>query len=100
MNTPDKKKRQPNRLSQEKSPYLLQHAYNPVNWYPWGYAHFLSGIDFMLGSSREIVIAGKVGHADTEAMLSAVRRAYMPGTTVVFHPDGRRAVRLKSWFLS
>lgn len=29
-------KRKPNRLIQEKSPYLLQHAYNPVNWYPWG----------------------------------------------------------------
>lgn len=27
---------QPNRLSQEKSPYLLQHAHNPVDWYPWG----------------------------------------------------------------
>jgi uncharacterized protein YyaL (SSP411 family) len=25
-----------NRLIHEKSPYLLQHAYNPVNWYPWG----------------------------------------------------------------
>ncbi len=25
-----------NRLSHEKSPYLLQHAHNPVNWYPWG----------------------------------------------------------------
>lgn len=28
--------RRPNRLIHEKSPYLLQHAYNPVNWYPWG----------------------------------------------------------------
>lgn len=26
----------PNRLIKEKSPYLLQHAYNPVDWYPWG----------------------------------------------------------------
>jgi len=26
----------PNRLIKGKSPYLLQHAYNPVNWYPWG----------------------------------------------------------------
>lgn len=26
----------PNRLAKEKSPYLLQHAYNPVDWYPWG----------------------------------------------------------------
>lgn len=25
----------PNRLADEKSPYLLQHAYNPVNWFPW-----------------------------------------------------------------
>ena len=27
--------RKPNRLIKEKSPYLLQHAYNPVDWYPW-----------------------------------------------------------------
>ena len=25
-----------NALSKESSPYLLQHARNPVNWYPWG----------------------------------------------------------------
>ncbi|KAI8794825.1 spermatogenesis-associated protein 20 [Biomphalaria glabrata] len=25
-----------NRLTEEKSPYLLQHSHNPVNWYPWG----------------------------------------------------------------
>lgn len=29
-------RRKPNRLINEKSPYLLQHAYNPVDWYPWG----------------------------------------------------------------
>ena len=29
-----------NRLAQEKSPYLLQHAHNPVDWYPWGEAAF------------------------------------------------------------
>ena len=28
----------PNRLAQETSPYLLQHAGNPVDWYPWGAA--------------------------------------------------------------
>lgn len=28
--------RKPNRLINENSPYLLQHAYNPVDWYPWG----------------------------------------------------------------
>jgi len=33
MPAPTKK---PNHLVHEKSPYLLQHAYNPVDWYPWG----------------------------------------------------------------
>jgi uncharacterized protein len=26
----------PNKLAKETSPYLLQHAYNPVDWHPWG----------------------------------------------------------------
>jgi uncharacterized protein YyaL (SSP411 family) len=30
-----KGEKRPNRLIREKSPYLLQHAYNPVDWYPW-----------------------------------------------------------------
>ena len=29
-----------NRLAREKSPYLLQHAHNPVDWYPWGQEAF------------------------------------------------------------
>ncbi|MGB7292809.1 MAG: thioredoxin domain-containing protein [Thermodesulfobacteriota bacterium] len=34
--TESKKMGKPNRLINEKSPYLLQHADNPVDWYPWG----------------------------------------------------------------
>ena len=30
----------PNRLIHEQSPYLLQHAYNPVDWHPWGEESF------------------------------------------------------------
>lgn len=33
---PDGSPRYTNRLILEDSPYLLQHAHNPVNWYPWG----------------------------------------------------------------
>ncbi len=29
-----------NRLAGETSPYLLQHAHNPVDWYPWGQEAF------------------------------------------------------------
>ena len=32
---PNNTNRVHNRLINEKSPYLLQHAYNPVDWYPW-----------------------------------------------------------------
>jgi hypothetical protein len=32
----EENERTPNRLVREVSPYLLQHAYNPVDWYPWG----------------------------------------------------------------
>ncbi|MDT8281801.1 MAG: thioredoxin domain-containing protein [Gammaproteobacteria bacterium] len=35
-----KEGRKANSLIDESSPYLLQHAYNPVNWYPWGDAAF------------------------------------------------------------
>ncbi len=31
-----KKRKQTNRLIHETSPYLVQHAHNPVDWYPWG----------------------------------------------------------------
>lgn len=34
----DHEGRDPNHLINESSPYLLQHAYNPVDWYPWGEA--------------------------------------------------------------
>ena len=34
MNAPTPE-RQPNQLIHETSPYLLQHAYNPVDWHPW-----------------------------------------------------------------
>ncbi|HHX71562.1 MAG TPA: DUF255 domain-containing protein [Clostridiales bacterium] len=27
--------RKPNRLAKEKSPYLLQHKDNPIDWFPW-----------------------------------------------------------------
>ncbi|HUG75412.1 MAG TPA: thioredoxin domain-containing protein [Acidimicrobiia bacterium] len=38
MPTPPPGARHTNRLADETSPYLLQHAHNPVDWYPWGEA--------------------------------------------------------------
>jgi uncharacterized protein YyaL (SSP411 family) len=36
QSTTNNNKAKANRLITESSPYLLQHAYNPVDWYPWG----------------------------------------------------------------
>jgi uncharacterized protein YyaL (SSP411 family) len=36
MTRHDAQGRTANHLAHEKSPYLLQHMYNPVDWYPWG----------------------------------------------------------------
>mgnify|MGYP001605930613 CR=1 FL=1 len=33
-----------NHLIREKSPYLLQHAANPVDWYPWGQEAFAKAV--------------------------------------------------------
>src|SRR5260221_12449428 len=33
---PPRHSQMPNRLAKETSPYLQQHAENPVDWYPWG----------------------------------------------------------------
>jgi len=36
----NQKEKHVNRLAKESSPYLLQHQYNPVDWYPWGQEAF------------------------------------------------------------
>ncbi|MBI3416819.1 MAG: thioredoxin domain-containing protein, partial [Verrucomicrobia bacterium] len=36
MTSPTQPGRKPNRLAREKSPYLLQHQFNPVDWFAWG----------------------------------------------------------------
>ncbi|MFI5225646.1 MAG: thioredoxin domain-containing protein [Candidatus Limnocylindrales bacterium] len=47
----------PNRLAGETSPYLLQHAHNPVDWYPWGPEALASARD------RDVPIFLSIGYA-------------------------------------
>lgn len=44
---------QHNRLADETSPYLLQHAHNPVHWYPWG----KEALDLALKEDRPIFLS-------------------------------------------
>ncbi len=43
----------PNRLAEETSPYLLQHAENPVDWYPWG----VEALDRARSEDRPILLS-------------------------------------------
>ncbi len=45
MSDPAQTPRHTNALAKEKSPYLLQHAHNPVNWMPWGETAFKKARD-------------------------------------------------------
>ena len=46
-----------NRLAKEKSPYLLQHARNPVDWFPWGEEAFAEGL------RRDVPIFLSIGYS-------------------------------------
>lgn len=46
-----------NRLGQEKSPYLLQHAENPVDWYPW------SEEAFKTAAERDVPVFLSIGYS-------------------------------------
>ena len=46
-----------NQLVHEKSPYLLQHAHNPVNWYAWGEE------PFKIAREKNIPVLVSIGYA-------------------------------------
>ncbi len=54
-----------------------------------GFSQMMSALDMALGSAREVVIVGRPGEEDTQAMLDAIRHAYLPNTLVLLKdPDG------------
>ncbi len=54
---PDSAPLHTNRLAQETSPYLLQHAHNPVNWQPWGEEAFAEA------KTRQVPILVSIGYS-------------------------------------
>ncbi|MGE5329519.1 MAG: thioredoxin domain-containing protein [Deltaproteobacteria bacterium] len=57
MTTNTENNKKPNRLINQKSPYLLQHAYNPVDWHPW------SEEAFEKATSRDLPIFLSIGYS-------------------------------------
>ncbi len=70
----------PNRLINETSPYLLQHAENPVDWYPWG--------ERALGRARA---------EDRPTILTETTTNYMQGDSSLFPIFARTVIATAAW---
>ncbi len=62
---------------------------------PTGFAQLLSAVDFAIGPSKEIVIAGSRGDDVTEAMMKTVYRQYIPNRIVILHPPGQPGAEIE-----
>ncbi|KPL24351.1 MAG: thioredoxin [Anaerolineae bacterium SM23_84] len=55
---------------------------------PAAYTQLMVAVDFGLGPSYEVVVAGEPGAEDVSAMLGALRAGFIPSKVVLFRPDG------------
>ncbi|KAF0159747.1 MAG: thioredoxin domain protein [Syntrophaceae bacterium] len=58
-----------------------------VDAMPTAFTQFLCGLDFAIGPASEVIIAGTMDHSDTKALLTALRRSFVPNTIVIFRPE-------------
>ncbi len=70
--------RRPNRLAAASSPYLLQHAYNPVDWYPWGDEAFARARE------RDVPVFLSVGYAACHWCHVMERESFEDDATAAF----------------
>jgi uncharacterized protein YyaL (SSP411 family) len=54
---------------------------------PSAHAQLMVAVDFSVGPSYELIIAGNRGEDDTEEMLNTVRRYFIPNKILIFRPD-------------
>ncbi len=59
---------------------------------PTAYAYMLIALDFALGPTKEIVVAGPPGATDTRALLAIIRGRYLPRAVVAVHPPNDGAI--------
>ncbi|MFQ5650232.1 MAG: thioredoxin domain-containing protein [bacterium] len=71
----------------EKKALAIGRAFSQqVSRAPIGHTQLMSALDFWLGPSYEVVIAGDPTHRDTQTMLSALHATYAPNKVVIFRP--------------
>ena len=68
---------------EERSYSLVQSFYGQISTAPAAFTGMLSGLEFGVGPSFEVIIVGEPGSADTDAMLTALRNQYVPNKVVM-----------------
>ncbi len=83
-----------NAALEQRAEQLAQAFSRQVADQPMAYTQFLIALDFMIGPSREIVIAGDPAFDSTRAMVSIVQRKFLPNKVVLLRPQGPEGKRL------
>ncbi|MGH7900938.1 MAG: thioredoxin domain-containing protein, partial [Thermodesulfobacteriota bacterium] len=65
-----------------------------IGRYPSAFTQFLVGLDFGIGPSYEVIIAGNSGAEDTGAMIKALRMRFVPNKIVLFRPTDKDATKI------
>ena len=73
---------------EERASSLLRAVSGTVARAPSAHCHLLMAVDFALGPTHEVVVAGDAKAADTQAMLAALRKPYLPNVVLVMRPTG------------
>ncbi|MDY6972143.1 MAG: thioredoxin domain-containing protein [Thermodesulfobacteriota bacterium] len=79
---------------EKKAEQLTRSFSNEVFRYPMAYTQLLLAVDFMVGPSKEIVIAGDPGHESTKAMVNAVHKKFLPNKVLLLRSNGVEGERL------
>lgn len=59
-----------------------------VEQFPSAYTQFLTAVEFAIGRSYEVVIAGNADAEDAKALVRSLRQPFLPNKVVVFRPTG------------
>ena len=81
---------------EQRAEQLLRPFSRQVADHPMGYTQLLVALDFMVGPSQEIVIAGDPSLESTRAMIDTIQRSFLPNKVLLLQPHGSEGRRLAS----
>jgi uncharacterized protein YyaL (SSP411 family) len=73
---------------EDRAQALIRSTSSFVDSSPLAFTFLLSALDFQIGPSFEVVLAGDPSASDTRSMAQALRRAFVPNKVVLFRPAG------------